>query len=331
MGGGIDHLEADTFSPLGAMPIVVMSAGADLARYRATTALIVGVDREGTLPTVSATDFDVLFTTASAAPAPWVTTPPRALDDRIAALESAVRHAPLAAGALRQVLRIGERLAFADALVVESFAYSSLLGGREFRAWRHAQSPSPQRSPEGSPPVRIERKGNVLTLALARPASRNAITASMRDALCEALAAALDDPTRPNVRLAGDGACFSVGGALEEFGGNDDLAQTHAIRIQRSVASLIHELGDRIEVVFHGACIGAGVEGPAAAGKRLAHDGAFFQLPELKMGLIPGAGGTATLTRAIGRHRACAMMMTGARVTAATALEWGLIHELAPR
>jgi enoyl-CoA hydratase/carnithine racemase len=89
-------------------------------------------------------------------------------------------------------------------------------------------------------------------------------------------------------------------------------------------------LGDRIDVDLHGACIGSGLEIAAAAQRRIARDNAFFQLPELKMGLIPGAGGTVTVTRAIGRHRACAMMLSCARIRAETALGWGLVDAISP-
>jgi enoyl-CoA hydratase/carnithine racemase len=227
------------------------------------------------------------------------------------------------------VLRINDRLPLAQALQVESLAYSALLGGGAFRAWREAEPIAPCVQPAPGE-LRFEREDDHVTLTLAQPDTRNAMTAAMRDALFDALAAVLDDPSAPRVTLRGDGACFSTGGHLDEFGANPDLAQAHTIRTMRSIARLIDELGARIEVVFHGACIGSGLEGPAAAAKRTAREGAFFQLPELKMGLIPGAGGTATIPRAIGRHRACAMMLGGARVGAATALEWGLVHNIAP-
>jgi enoyl-CoA hydratase/carnithine racemase len=153
----------------------------------------------------------------------------------------------------------------------------------------------------------------------------------MRDALYEALAAALDDPSAPYVTLCGAGACFSTGGDVNEFGANKDLAAAHTIRTLRSIARLIFALGERAEARLHGACIGAGIEIAAAASRRIARENAFFQLPELKMGLIPGAGGTVSVARAVGRHRACAMMLSGARVSAATALDWGLIHAISPQ
>lgn len=325
MAARLDHLEREAFSPLGPNPLVVLDAREGASRYRETSALLIGVDRDGALPAIEAADFDILLTTASNAPAPWVSV--TALEDKIAAFTEAARAAPLAAGVLRQVLRLTETMSFADALQVESLAYSTLLGGAEFRRWRAAHAAASARH---GGEVTYARAGDHVTLTLASPETRNAMNAAMRDALWEKLAAVLDDPSAPRVTLRGAGACFSVGGDLDEFGANTDLAQAHAIRTARSVAALVHELGARCEILFHGACIGSGLEAPAAAGRRVALEGAFFQLPELQFGLIPGAGGTVTLPRAIGRHRACAIMLGAARISAATALDWGLLHAVLP-
>lgn len=328
MTARFDHIEREAFSPLGETPFVVLDAREDASRYRDTQAIIAGVDREGELPNASAADFDLLLTPAPSPPAPWVYVAASALQSKLDSFAANVRNAPYAAGVLRHVLRITESMPFADALAVESLAYSTLLGGAEFRAWRAAHTPHQVNNQGG---VVYERDNDHVILTLNSPDTHNAMTAAMRDSLCEALAAVLDDPSEPIVTLRGAGACFSVGGDLNEFGANLDLAQAHTIRTTRSVARLVHELGARATIVFHGACIGSGLEGPAAAARRVAAEGAFFQLPELKMGLIPGAGGTVTVPRAVGRHRAFAMMLGGARVSAATALDWGLAHAIAPQ
>jgi enoyl-CoA hydratase/carnithine racemase len=79
----------------------------------------------------------------------------------------------------------------------------------------------------------------------------------------------------------------------------------------------------------HGACIGAGVELPAFAHRVTAAANSHFQLPELKMGLLPGAGGCVSLSRRIGRHRTALLCLTGRRINAATALAWGLVDDIA--
>ncbi|MDO7842250.1 enoyl-CoA hydratase/isomerase family protein [Sphingomonas immobilis] len=324
----IDHLEAEAFSALGERPIVwidLADAGAP-ARARAlsrdTTAIVGGIDRAGAVPVVEPDAFDLLLTTRPAAPAPWVTVrDPLAAAQAIAA---AVARAPIAAAAAARVLRIGAGLPFGDALQLESFAYSTLLGGAAFRAWRAAQ-PDRAMPVAAGPPLAVARDGDVVTITLARPESRNGICAGMRDALHEALCAALDDPSSPCVVLRGEGACFSTGGVLAEFGTATDLAQADAVRMLRSCALRLHELGDRATAMLHGACIGSGIEIPAAAAHRFAAPGSFFQLPELGIGLMPGAGGTVSVARAIGRHRTGYMLLSGRRIPRDVAAGWGLV------
>jgi len=327
-GVDFDHLDLERFSPLGEAPLLVIDADGDAAPYRDANAIVVGVDRAGALPALAGDDFDILLTSARCPPRPWIGAPLAQLDAKIESFRRAATRTPFAASVLRQTLRINASLPAEQALLVESFAYSTLLAGAEFRAWR-ATATAQSCAPVGSP-LRVARAGDHVTITLAAPQTRNSMSAAMRDALFDALAAVLDDPTAPSVTLRGEGACFSIGGDLAEFGANQDQAQAHAIRTMRSIAALVLELGDRIGVVFHGACIGSGLEAPAAAARRDATPGAFFQLPESRMGLIPGAGGTVTVPRAIGRHRACAMMLGSARVSAATALEWGLVHAIEP-
>jgi enoyl-CoA hydratase/carnithine racemase len=81
-------------------------------------------------------------------------------------------------------------------------------------------------------------------------------------------------------------------------------------------------------VRLHGASMGAGIEVPALAGHVVAAAGTVISLPELGLGLVPGAGGTASIPRRIGRHRTAAMALSGARIDAATALAWGLVDEI---
>jgi enoyl-CoA hydratase/carnithine racemase len=76
--------------------------------------------------------------------------------------------------------------------------------------------------------------------------------------------------------------------------------------------------------------VGAGIEVPAAAARVVARAGTVFRLPEVSMGLIPGAGGTATVPRRIGRHRACYMALSGATIDLDTALAWGLVDAEEP-
>ncbi len=320
----IDWLCSDRWSALGSDPVLVVDAARHAAPVVPLQALIIGVDREGALPAIDAGLFDLLLTTSPAAPAPWVSVDAARFDAHLAVLAASASTNPVAATMLAQVLRMAEVLPFGAALQAESLAYSTLLGGGEFARWRAARQQGGSERVVGK--VRATRTGDAIELSLDTPANRNAMTASMRDALFEALANIADDPSAPSVHITAQGACFSTGGALEEFGSASDLAEAHAIRTVRSCAALIDRLGPRASVHFHGACIGSGLEIFATAAHRSADPSAFFQLPELSMGLIPGAGGAVTVSRAIGRHRTAWMVLSGKRVRAAQAMDWGLIH-----
>ena len=243
-------------------------------------------------------------------------------------LTAAIERNPIAAAVLVRLLRCNERAGVADGLFAESLAYSSLQHGAEFHAWlagREMRRPRPEIE---TPAVLLQRAGGELRITLNQPHKRNAYSSALRDALCEALALAVEDGSIRKIVLDGAGACFSAGGDLDEFGAATDAGIAHASRTTRSAGALIHRLRDRIEARLHGACIGAGIELPAFAARVVARPDAFFQLPEVGMGLIPGAGGTASILPRIGRQRLAFMALTGVRVGAETALDWGLVDAI---
>ena len=91
-------------------------------------------------------------------------------------------------------------------------------------------------------------------------------------------------------------------------------------------------MADRVEAHLHGVCFGAGIELTAFAGSIVAAPDTRIALPELSLGLVPGAGGTVSLPRRIGRHRTALLALTGIEVDADTAQGWGLIDRVvAPR
>jgi enoyl-CoA hydratase/carnithine racemase len=282
------------------------------------------VHRTGALPTTGLDEFDILLGTDPRAPAPWVGLTPETIDGAIAELAAVVEHQPVAAAVAAQVLRMTLELSFDQALALESLGYSMLLASEGFRAWR-AATPVRARGDADEPRVSLTRDDGVLHIRLTRPGLRNAVDARMRDALVEALEFARIDPDAAPVTLSGEGPAFSAGGDLDEFGQADDPGRAHAIRVLRSGAGLVHALSARVTARLHGPCVGAGIEIPAAAGRVIAKPGAFFRLPEVSMGLIPGAGGTASIPRRIGRQRACYMALTGRDIDLKTALAWGLV------
>ena len=285
-----------------------------------------GVDRAGRLPAVDE-EFDLLLSSAPDPPRPWVGCGLDGMNATLTALRNAVRARPLAASALAQVLRAGCRLPFTEALSVESFAYSTLLGGAEFREWRRAHPARPLEN-DSRERVHYSRRGDTARVRLTNPSRHNAVDARMRDELCEVLRTVLDDAGTQRLEISGAGRAFSVGGELDEFATASDLATAHAIRTLRSPTFLLHRLRGRSVVFVHGACIGSGVEIAAAAGRIVAQRASWFSLPEVRMGLIPGAGGTVSLPARIGRHRTLYWALSNRKLNAATALTWGLIDEI---
>lgn len=247
-----------------------------------------------------------------------------------AAVRAATARTPIAATVLVQLLRLGERLSRHDALVAESLAYATLQAGPEFAAWRRDHPPREQTAALGAPAVLMERSGDRLSLTLNRPARHNAFSSAMRDALAEALYVAVADPSLTEIVLTGAGPSFCSGGDLDEFGTLPDPATAHLVRATRSVPALLAACAERTRVIVHGACVGAGAELPAFAHRVAAKADTFFQLPELSLGLVPGAGGTVSLPRRIGRQRSAWLALSGARIDAATALRWGLVDEILP-
>ena len=161
------------------------------------------------------------------------------------------------------------------------------------------------------------------------PARRNAFSARLREALLDALLVGEADETIESVEVAGAGPAFCSGGDLDEFGAATDLVAAYLVRLSRAPWRVIDRIAAKVTVVTHGACVGAGIEMAAYAGRVVAAPDAFFALPEVGMGLVPGAGGSVSVPRRIGRWRAAWLMLTGDRLPAATAQRWGLVDEVA--
>lgn len=259
----------------------------------------------------------------------------RACDARVADVAEAtplianIHQSPIAAAVLVQLLRLNARLPLADALVAESLAYSTLQAGPEFKKWLEAnRATAPAVHSDSGDAVLMSREDNALTLELNRASNRNGMTVEMRDALIEALQLVLADDSITSVQLSGRGKCFSTGGDLTEFGSAPDPATAHIVRSLALPGRLLAQCSERVSVKVHGACIGSGIEFPAFAGRLVAAEDAYFQLPELKFGLIPGAGGTVSIARRIGRQRAAWLMLSGKRIDARKAMSWGLVDEI---
>jgi enoyl-CoA hydratase len=237
-----------------------------------------------------------------------------------------VERNPVAATSLALCLR-QEPSSLGGALVAESATYSLLQAGPEFAQWR-ATRPVREGGPQSGPAVRVERRDDQLALVLNRPRVRNALNRAVRDGLLEGLALAAADPSITEVVLRGEGPSFCSGGDLDEFGTFTDPASAHLVRLAASIGRSIDALGPRMVAQVHGPCAGSGVELPAFAHRVIARPDFSATLPEVGLGLIPGAGGTASITRRVGRHRMALLALSGARLDAATALAWGLVDAI---
>ncbi|MCL2582191.1 MAG: enoyl-CoA hydratase/isomerase family protein [Streptosporangiales bacterium] len=251
------------------------------------------------------------------------------LDSAVGRLREAVERSPRAAIACGRLVRQTAALDTTGGLAAEASAYSMLLGGPEFRRWRDSRG-EPRRIDPGPEPVLIDRSADRLVITLNVPERRNAFSTAVREALLEALTLAETDPSVKSVELRGAGPSFCSGGDLEEFGLASDLVAAYLVRMARAPWRVIDRIAPKVTVRAHGACVGAGTEMTAYAGRVVAEPGAFFQLPEVGMGLVPGAGGSVSVTRRVGRHRAAWLMLTGDRLPADTALAWGLVDEIGP-
>jgi enoyl-CoA hydratase len=242
-----------------------------------------------------------------------------------ATVVQAVLANPAAAAVTVQLLRLLPSLATEDALTAESLAYGLLQGSAAHREWIARQTVT---AAPGERRVRADRQGDCLTITLDHAASGNAVDRAMRDSLYEAFALAALDPEIRTVALRAEGRTFSLGAELAEFGTTTDPAAAHAIRAATLPARMIALCADRLEVHVQGGCVGAGLEMAAWARDFSAAPDAWFQLPELAMGILPGAGGCVSLSRRIGRQRTALLVLSGKRIGARTALAWGLVDRI---
>ena len=175
-----------------------------------------------------------------------------------------------------------------------------------------------------------EKKTAVAHISLDRPEVLNAYSVQMRDDFSEALAAAADDPDVRAVLITGEGRAFCAGADLTEFGSAPSLAIARQVRWQRDVWGQMIDMDKPTVAAVHGHCIGSGLEIALLCDLRLAADDTVFAMPEVRLGMIPAAGGTQTLPRNAGCSQALDLLLTGRRFNAEEALGMGLVTRLSP-
>lgn len=276
-------------------------------------------------------DDEATFTLTEAASADRRVVTVASVDDTLAELTDRCARWPQTAAVCDDVLRSVDPAAPAfGGVITESLAYSTLQSGPEFARWLAERGPATL--PEIMDPVQAERLGDTLHIRFNRTRRHNAFTTDARAALLEALEVALLDDSVTTVVVSGNGPSFCSGGDLAEFGTFADPASAHLARTRHSpalaLAALTERLGPACRAEVHGQVLGSGLEMAAYCGHVRCHPDATIGLPELALGLVPGAGGTVSITRRIGRWRTAYLVLSGATVDAATALAWGLVDEV---
>lgn len=181
--------------------------------------------------------------------------------------------------------------------------------------------------------LNIERRGRVVILENQDP-PRNRMTFEYMDELEQAMLALRDDrEARAVVITAAGDEHFSVGMDLKQLmSGAAARGGFEAVLDQRlRVLALIENLDKPVIATMFGYCLGGGLELPLACHFRFAAtEGARIGLPELDLGTVPAWGGTARLTRTVGRAHALDMILRAKKIDGPTALAIGLVHELHP-
>ena len=178
-------------------------------------------------------------------------------------------------------------------------------------------------------PVLVERPGDGVALVrINRPEVRNALNLATRQALAAAFEGLQDDPAVRAIVLTGDSRAFAAGADLREFidAGAVEIMRRRAERYWQTVA----RTPQPVIAAINGYALGGGLELAMCCDILIAGEGAELGQPEIRVGIMPGAGGTQRLTRAVGKFQAMRLCLTGKPVGAAEALAMGLVSQVVP-
>lgn len=168
----------------------------------------------------------------------------------------------------------------------------------------------------------------VLTLTLNRPEKLNALNADVLQALSELFNSAKNNQQVKGVLLTGKGKAFCAGADISRLAECDAQSGYEFACYGQDVFRQLETLGKPSLAAINGFAFGGGCELAMAATLRIASDNAQFGQPEVKLGVIPGYGGTQRLARLVGKGRALDLCLTGRFINAQTALNWGLVSEV---
>lgn len=179
--------------------------------------------------------------------------------------------------------------------------------------------------------VIYERNDGIGYVTLNRPRVLNAYSVQMRDDLYEILnAIKIDDEIRAVIIKGAGEKAFCAGADLSEFLTAPSVVKARQIRILRDLWGLFRSMPQPLIAALHGYVLGSGMEIALFCDIRIASENVIFGLPEMGLGIIPGAGGTQTLPRVIGLSRSLDMLLTNRRLDAQEALNSGLVSRVVP-
>ena len=177
--------------------------------------------------------------------------------------------------------------------------------------------------------LRLDRRDRVAVVTLTRPDRLNAIGRDTLTELDAVLAALADDHDVGALVITGEGRAFSAGANIDELSDLEGPAAfAHFVHFFTDVLDRLEQHPKPSVAAVDGVAFGGGLELALACDLRVASDAARFGVPEIKLGLLPGAGGTQRLPRLLPRGVAAQMLLTGAPVSAIDAHRFGLVNEL---
>lgn len=171
-------------------------------------------------------------------------------------------------------------------------------------------------------------KQGILTITLNRPEKLNALNSDVLDALEEQFLRAKNDKQVKAVLLTGSGKAFCAGADINKLAQCTAQSGYEFACRGQEVFRLLETMGKPSIAAVNGFAFGGGCELALSATLRIAATKASFGQPEVKLGVIPGYGGTQRLARLVGKGRALDLCLTGRFIDAQTALSWGLVSEI---
>lgn len=184
---------------------------------------------------------------------------------------------------------------------------------------------------DGFETILYQKRAGIALITLHRPQVLNIYNIKMRDELYQVLEALRDDDEVAVAIFHGEGRAFCAGADLTEFLTAPSPTIARRARFERDVWELWLSLPQPLIAAVHGFCLGSGLEMALCCDLRIAAEDTRFGLPELGLGILPAAGGTQTLPRAIKRGWALHMLLTGDFIPATEALRMGLVNRVVPR